>query len=135
MGSLVTLSFDNGKVGFASSVRGVDDAGHDMFRIELPQRPILYGEWRPKWAENHNDFDIEILRFGYVDAGNVGNNHPGARRTCSSQERAVIVELVCALFSSVEARAGIAPFTSKKATFLGHIHFVPGWIFETESRE
>ena len=87
----------------------------------------MYGEWRPKWAGNGNDFDIDILSFGYGDQRNVGNPHPHARTNFSYAEKLVVMGLIRHLFNN-ERPIGIAPFTSRKARYLGHVFFATGWI-------
>jgi hypothetical protein len=122
------INFEDGAAGFAGPIRGGDEAGHFVFELCLSSRTSLYGEWRPKWEANGNDFDVEIVSIGYPIRENVSNPHPGARQRFSAEQQNLIMRLITALFSSAEARKGIAPFTSKKATFLGHVRFSPGWI-------
>jgi hypothetical protein len=124
------INFPNGAAGFASSFRGVDDRGHYAFELRLASYPSLYGEYRPKWAENGNDYDVEIVSFGFASPNNLGNPSAGARLRFSSQQRKITEGLIVALVSNPEARKGTAPFTSKKSHFRGHIHFLPGWIIE-----
>jgi hypothetical protein len=122
------MNFEHGEAGFAGPIRGGDEALHFVFELRLPSFPALYGEWRPKFEVNGNDFGVEIVSFGYVYRANVANPHPGARRRFSVEQQSIIQRLITALFSSAEAREGIAPFSSKKATFLGGVRFSPGWI-------
>jgi hypothetical protein len=124
------INFPNGAAGFAGFPRGVDDRGHFAFELRLPSHPGLYGEYRPKFAENGNDYDVEIVNFGFVSRNNLGNPNVGARLRFSSQQREVIEDLIVALVSNPEAREGIPPFSSAKSHFLGRIHFLPGWINE-----
>ena len=119
-----------GTAQFAGSIRGVDDNGHDVFRVSLVGLPAMYGEWRPKFAENGNDFDIEIPGFGWGDKLNIANPAPTARIKCSATDIAKIMEAVSSLFSSKQATSQISPFTSRVGRFLGHLIFLPGWIIE-----
>ena len=61
MNSLPTLNLPTGKIGFASMIRGWDEEPRDAFRVELPDRPTMFGEWRAKFADNGNDFNVEIV--------------------------------------------------------------------------
>ena len=61
----VTLSLDGGKIRFGESGRAWDERGHDMVVVQLPSQPLMFGEWRPRWAANQNDFDVDIVTFGF----------------------------------------------------------------------
>jgi hypothetical protein len=132
MGSLPTLDFPNGRIGFASLVLGWDEEPRDAFRIELPGWPVTYGEWRPKFADNQNDFDVEIVSVGYINKGFLGSQLVNHRKKFSAQEQQVIEELVRNLFADRGARGDISPFSSKIGEFLGGVVFVPGWILRSD---
>jgi hypothetical protein len=97
-----------------------------MFTVELEHRPPLYGEWRPKWAKNGNDFNAEIMDFGLLDAGAAGLPAPNRRMAFSAEERLGIERMIRALFASADARAGTVPFSG--GNFLGTVTFLRGWI-------
>jgi hypothetical protein len=99
-----------------------------MVVVQLPSQPLMFGEWRPRWAANQNDFDVDIVTFGFPRAFIVGSPDPKNNRTVTTSERWTIKELVRALFANAEAKAGVSPFTSRKGKFLGHAHFLPGWL-------
>jgi hypothetical protein len=128
MSSLVTLNLPNGKIGFKSTVLGWDEEPRDAFRIELSARPTMYGEWRAKFASNENDFDVEIVSFGYKSVRHLGSMLPVHRTEFSASEQSAIEELIRSLFADQTARAVIVPFSSKTAHFLGAVTFAPGWI-------
>jgi hypothetical protein len=130
MSLLKGLDLPAGKIRFAGGVRGVDEAGHDAFELSLSGAPALYGEWRPIFSENGNNFNVEIVNFGYTSRDNLGNPHPDARRKFSAHDVSSIRGLIEALFASEEARARVAPFSSKKNPrgYLGRVIFRPGWI-------
>jgi len=126
-----TVNTECGAVGFYGSVRGADELGHELFRIDLPGYPRLYGEYRQKFAENPNDFDIEIISFGYRDPRNAGLSGSRITTSVSFEERQAVESLVRTLFGSqkaAQAREGMSTFAIKSAAFLGGIHFQPGWI-------
>lgn len=127
MGAFDLLNLPNGSIAFVGSVR-VDDGGADEFRIELPERNPLFGEWRPKWAQNEHDFDIEILSFGFGSKYNVRNPNQGAKNKLSSSEADIALSLIAQLFADTERRSHFPPFTSKNAHFTGKVNFLPGWI-------
>jgi hypothetical protein len=91
----------------------------------------MYGEWKHRWADNQNEFDIEVLRLGYPDQFNVDNPHPLARQKLSDAEQEVVERLVGALFRNPQSQQGKVPFSSTRARFLGHIHFLPGWMLKS----
>lgn len=112
------IQFEAGQAGISGPVRGGDESGHDTFVVQLPDNPPLFGEWRSKWAENQNDFEIEIVRFGYLDRFNVDNVHRNARRKLSYEEQKIVRQLVSSLFTNAEAQEGISPFSLTRARFL-----------------
>jgi hypothetical protein len=116
------------RASFAGSVRGVDEVGHFAFEVHLPSSTPFYGEYRPKRAPNGNDFDIEIVSFGFVYRDNLGNAMPTARRQFTEQQRRIVECLVKGLFADPEARKGKPIFCSQKARFLGGVYFLPRWI-------
>jgi hypothetical protein len=109
---------DGGKIRFGESGRAWDERGHDMVVVQLPSQPLMFGEWRPRWAANQNDFDVDIVTFGFTRAFIVGSPDPKNRRTVTTSERLTIEELVRALFANAEAKAGVSPFTSRPRSFL-----------------
>jgi hypothetical protein len=121
------IQFEAGQAGISSPVRGGDESGHNTFVVQLPDGPPLFGEWRSKWADNQNDFEIEIVRYGYLDRFNVDNLHPDARRKLSDKEQKIVRQLISSLFTNAEAQEGISPFSLTRARFLGHVHFLPDW--------
>jgi hypothetical protein len=116
-----------GKVRFSGAARGGDELGHNTFEVNLPSRSSgLFGEYEHRFAEN--DFDIEVVRFGYLHSGNVDNLHPNARKKLSPEEAIVVQHLANALMNDVEATKDMPIFASENAHFLGQVHFAPGWI-------
>ena len=125
--SYVVLNTGRAKMRFGgASGRPWDERHHDLFVVQLPDQPLVYGEWRAKWAKNGNDLDIEIIDFGLLDANMAGPD--GNHQVYATRDIAVIEDLVRRLFTSVEARSDVWPFSSEKGRFLGHIEFLAGWI-------
>jgi hypothetical protein len=130
MSSRVSVSLPIGKIVFDGVVRGGDEEGHCVFKVELPNRRVIYGEWKPVFIKNGNEFNVEIVCVGYASKFNVGNPHPRARLYFSPAEISNMEYLIQALFANSEARMQVAPFRSTKGVFLGGISFMPGWICE-----
>ncbi len=131
MDPYATLDFPNGRIAFIGTVR-CDDVGVKEFRVELPNRAPMYGAWRACFAENGNDFNIEIVTFGYGDKLNVGNPHPKARVRFTVEETTIVEELVHELFANRNLTAGLSPFSMKLARFLGGVKFLPRWISQAD---
>ena len=132
MNPFSTLDFAHGKIAFQGTVR-CDDEGVAEFRVELPGRKPMYGEWRPKFAEDGNDFDVEITTFGYGSKHNVRNPHPDARVRFTAQEQVAVQQLIRALFADESRRAEISLFKAKGARFLGGVSFLPSWIARSDT--
>ena len=132
MATYKELRTEDGAIAFEGTVRHVQEYGACVFRIELPSRIALYGEWRPAYAVNGNDFDIVIVSFGYLDKETVSN---GSYLMFSEAERASAQRLIEALFRAEHLREKMFPFTVAKAKFLGGVSYAPGWVvIESEYR-
>jgi hypothetical protein len=123
-----TVTVGGAKIRFAAVGRTADERNHKIYETELPDRPLLYGEWRARYARNGNDFDIEILDFGLIDPCDFGIPSPLRRLKLDRRERSSVQELVVALFASEEARNRQWPFCSSKGRFLGQVFFASNWI-------
>ena len=134
MNSFITLNLHAGKIGFAGSVRGGDEAGHEAFWIELPRRPLMYGEWKSAWTDERNGFNAEIISFGYLSKNNIGNRHPQARQQLSVEEIAAVRSLILSLFGNDQAREGVFPFSIRESAYLGDVVFLPGWVAHPQSQ-
>ena len=92
-------------------------------------RRALYGIWSQRWAPNGNDFDVEIVSFGWASTSNTGNPNPVTRTRLSAKQAADVKALVLALFQNAEVRNRTAPFVNKPEQFLGRIDFKVDWIW------
>jgi hypothetical protein len=123
-----TVIVGDAKISFSAVGRTADERNHDIYVTQLPGRPLLYGEWRARYARNGNDFDIDILDFGLIDPRDFGIPSPLRRLKLDRRERTSVQELVVALFANEEARNGVFPFSSSKGRFLGQVLFDSNWI-------
>lgn len=123
-----TVIVGDAMIRFSAVGRTADEQNHDIYVAQLPDRPLLYGEWRSKFARNGNDFDIDVLDFGLIDPRDFGIPSPLRRLRLHRHERALVQELVLALFANEEARDRQWPFSSSKGRFLGQISFARNWI-------
>jgi hypothetical protein len=129
MVSPFTITRPTGRASFESMTRSWDESPVDAFSIELTAHLALYGIWRPKWASNENDFDVEIVSFGWAGKHNIGNPYPMARTKLTVERVNDVKELIIALIEDVDARRKIVPFSSKTARFLGRIDFQDNWAW------
>lgn len=124
----VILTLGDCKIRFAGVARTWDERAHELFAVQLPGRPLLYGEWQPRFAKNGDDFDIEIVFFGLIDPGDAGMPLPARRVTVDPSERLKVETLVRSFFLNPDARARAFPFSSRRGKFLGRIDFLSDWI-------
>ena len=118
------VEFDGGRAKFDGWVRGCDELGHATFAVELPGREVLYGEFDARFEPDKTHFNIEIVRFGYGDRGNVDNEHPRARKYFTPEEKLTLERIITALMVRDAGRA----ITIHAENFLGKVFFRPGWL-------
>ena len=123
-----TVTLPTGRASFESVIRSWDESSQDAFSVELTGQPMLYGIWQPKFSANGNDFDVEVVGFGWADKNNAGNPNPVTRRRLSAAQAEDVKALMVNLFRDVDARKEILPFSIKTARFLGGIDFQRDWI-------
>ena len=122
------LKLGDGEIALGFVGRAWDDFSHDLIIVHLPGWTQLFGEWQPKFADNGNDFDIEILGFGYTSVHLSDTLADGF--TFSKVERERIEALCHALFADCAKRQTPWPFKAPQSRFLGNVVFAPGWIRE-----
>ena len=125
----IVLKLDGGEIALGFTARAWDEFGHSLIVVKLPGRTPLYGEWTDRYAENGNDFDVEILGFGYRDGYVVGSPNLADRLIFSPDERTLVEALIRSLFSDPIARSTAMPFSNRiPPRYLGNVLFAPGWI-------
>jgi hypothetical protein len=121
------ITFERGKARFCGTERGGDELGHDVFAVQLNGPLIYHGEFKKIWNADETHFDIEIVSFGYGNAGNVGNPSPTARLALSAPEIAAAKSVITDLFRSDRPK----PFPlNHMANLLKNVEFRPGWFRE-----
>jgi hypothetical protein len=128
MVSPFTVTRPTGLASFESVIRSWDELPQDAFSVELTGQQVLYGIWRPKWAPNEHDFDVEIVGFGWASQSNIGNPNSATRRKLSVAQIADVKALTIALIEDPDVRRKIVPFSSNTAHFLGRIKFAENWV-------
>jgi hypothetical protein len=128
MVSPFTVTLPTGRASFESVIRSWDESPQRALSVELIGEPTLYGIWQPKWAANENDFDVEVVSFGWASQSNTGNPNPATRSKLSAAQAADVNALIVELIGNVEVRKKVTPFSSKGGRFLGGIEFNENWI-------
>jgi prophage regulatory protein len=90
----VVMAFDDSKIAFGFSGRAWDEVNHKLVVVQLPDRPIIYGEWSARYLPNGNDFNAEVSTFGYRDGYLAGSTNPSDRLTFSGAEKEKIENLI-----------------------------------------
>lgn len=122
------VDLPGGRARFSGGVRGADEAGHDTFAVELDGR-TYYGEVRRLFLSNGNDFNLEILSFGWPGQEWIGMPMPGLCHPLSEGEletaRTLIVGLVQAAQSFDEKPGPLVEYPD--ARFMGRVVFRQDW--------
>jgi len=124
-------SFTNARVESAGSVRGLDEIGHDIFKVVRREAPTLYGDYFYLFDSTGFNFNIEIRQFGNLDWHAMGDLDPAYREHFSAEEASAAEQLIRAYFLSnppVYAR-----MHGPDAKFLGGVLFRPNWIIQKPS--
>lgn len=122
------MKFKEGKAKFNGGIRGGDERRHETYAVDIDGH-TAYGEISKAYLPNHNDYDIEVVSFGYGMEENVGNPHPNARGTYTEADLKVVKSLVEQLVMAglnFEDRPS-ALRESAKSHFQGRVVFRKGW--------
>lgn len=117
------LTLPDGNVAFEGVVRRDEDP-IDVFRVELRNKPPLYGVWRQTFSENGYDFDIEIISFGFGMRLDVRNQNPIAWDEFSEEEKFIARKLIVILFENAQITKKLSAFSIPGAFFSGKIKFL-----------
>ncbi|MEP7187200.1 MAG: hypothetical protein ABI767_15320 [Rhodanobacter sp.] len=122
------VQFKEGKAKFSGGIRGGDERRHETFAVEL-KNTVLYGEIENVFLPNGNDYNIEVISFGYGMEANVGNPHPNARGAYTFAELQIIKSLIVQLLQAglhFEDRPSVLT-EYPNAHYMGKILFREGW--------
>jgi hypothetical protein len=119
--------FTNARVDSFGSVRGTDEAGHDVFKLVRSDGPTLYGEYFYNYPDPKVwNFDVEIGPFGYLDPRAMGDIDPAYREHFSPDEASAPEQLIRTY--SLSNPPIYAKRNGPEARFLGGIRFRQNWI-------
>ena len=127
------VDLPDGRARFAGSIRGFDERGHETFAAEVDGREY-FGEIGRIFLPNGNDFNVEVLSFGYGDRGYVGMPMLGTCRVFTAAEIATIqalaVQLIAAGMRFKDRLWLLVEYPN--AHFMGQVFFRDGWILATD---
>lgn len=124
------VQFPEGRARFDGGIRGGDERRHETYALELEGK-TQFGEIDSAFVANGNDYNVEVISFGYGMIENVGNPHQNARGTYTEAQLKIVRSLVAQLIRNslqFEERPSILRETSK-SHFLGKILFREGWAY------
>ena len=125
--------FGMGRARFSGGVRGADQVGHETFALEL-DGTVQYGELRRSFLEDGNDFNIEIVSFGWPGKEWVGMPMPGMCRRYDKDQlakaQALVIDLVAAGARAPEKPSVMVEYPD--ARYRGEVLFRNGWALQHE---
>jgi hypothetical protein len=123
------VQFPEGRARFSGGVRGiVDEQRHETFAV-LVDGAEYFGEIQRAFLPNNNDYNIEVVSFGYGSDGSVGMPMLGTCQIFTAEEistvQTLIVQLIAAgtHFSDKPSLLNEYP----NAHFMGEVGFRDGW--------
>lgn len=119
----------SGRARFNGLVRGAEQIGHDSFAVDCNGEE-LFGGLQRVFLGNGNDFNIEVVAFGYRQASHLGLRDPGDARLFSASGALVLQQVIAEL---IAAGAGWVQrprllVEHPGARFQGQVSFKPGWL-------
>lgn len=125
------LQFPEGRTRFSGGVRGImDEQRHETFAVEVDGE-AYFGENQNAFLPNGNDYNIEVVSFGYGRDGDIGM--PMRGRTCrvftvtqASTIQTLITRLIAAGIHYPNRPSVLNEYPD--AHFMGQVFFRDGWI-------
>jgi hypothetical protein len=130
------LDFGTGRARFTGGIRGADERGHETFAVEVDGAEY-FGEIDRAFLPNGNDFNMEIVSFGYTDRAYVSAPFPSARETFTPAALEVMQLLICRLVEAVSKAAEKPSIMGEypDAHFMGKVFFREGWALVVAAPE
>lgn len=128
------LQFPEGRARFSGGVRGImDEQGHETFAVEVDGEEY-FGEIQNAFLPNGNDYNIEVVSFGYGRDGDIGMPMQG--RTCrvfTAAQASTIQSLTVQLIAAGIQFSGRPSLLREypDAHFMGHVTFRKRWALVT----
>lgn len=130
-----------GRARFSGGIRGWDECGHETFAIEL-EGDVIYGEIARTFLPNQNDFNLQVVSFGYGARENVGIPNldgpgPHAQGTFPPEYlrrvQSLVVQLVQAALRFTDRPHILLEYPN--AHFQGKVIFPEGWTVGASAGE
>lgn len=128
------VQFPEGRAKFSGGVRGiVDELGHETFAVEVGGEEY-FGEIQRAFLPNDNDYNIEVVSFGYGSAGYVGMRMLGTCQIFTSEEISTIQTLIVQLIAAGTHFSDRPSLLNEypNAHFMGEVLFRDGWVCRKE---
>jgi len=127
------LELPNGRARFSGGIRGFDELRHETFAAEVDGREY-FGEIGRTFLPNGNDFNIEVLSFGYGNRGYVGMPMRSTCRVFTAAEiekiQALTVQLIAAGTRFKDRPTLLTEYPN--AHFMDQVFFRNGWVLATD---
>ncbi len=133
-GTFGWVEFAAGRARFSGSVRGADELGHETFALEVAGAE-RYGEIHRVFLENGNDFNLEVVAFGWPGVEWMGMPSPGMRQRFRREEESTLRALILQLIEWGRTLEVKPAFLNEypDARFMGDVLFAPGWLLASEA--
>ena len=126
------VDLPEGRARFSGGGRAWDEKVHDIFGVDVEGREY-FGEIRPAFLPNNNDYNIEVLSFGYGSNTSVGMPMLESCQTFTMAQATIVEALVTQLIDAgtrfVDRPPVLAEFPH--AHFMGKVIFRDGWVIRT----
>lgn len=123
------MRFPEGHARFSGGVRGIiDEQRHETFSVEVDGNEC-FGEIQATFLPNNNDYNIEVVSFGYGSDDYVGMPMLDACQVFTAQKIATVQALIVQLIHSgtlFSERPSILK-EYQNARFMGEVIFRDGW--------
>lgn len=125
--------FPEGRARFSGEIRGGDERGHDTFAIEIDGF-VTYGEIARAFLANRNDFNIQVVTYGYGIRENVGilnDGSPGPQAqgvfppAYLHRVQVLVVRLIRAALQFENRPVVLSEYPTSR--FQGRVIFPAGW--------
>lgn len=93
------VQLPEGRARFSGLVRGVDELGHETFAVEIGGNEF-FGEIDRAFLPNDNDYNIEVMSFGYGSEKCLGMPMHGGCQIFSKAEISTIQTLIVQLIAA-----------------------------------
>lgn len=126
-GLLHVVSCASGKAQFCGPNLDWTEKPREVFRVQLRDQGVKYGEWRANFVPDESEFKVNIASFGYSLPAYIGRPVE-ARCSYTEKEASDVADLVISLFHDALATNDIFLLSRSKANFTKEVTFLPGWI-------